>query len=160
MKKLAIILGVLMLTSSLAFAQNAADKIDYFTDWAKDNPAPGEELAEIYVGHPDWRGAMWGNEEKMKWILDNSEKYPMASLVAMEYADNHSGFAEWMWKHPAVAKRALIYANAHRRAAKFAAKHPGMARWVKNHPVKARWLAHRAAKHPVATKKIIKKLMK
>lgn len=146
-----------MLVSSLVFAQSPAEKIDYFTEWAKDNPALAEELAEIYVGHPDWRAAMWGNEVRMKWILDNSERYPMSTLVAMEYADKHPGFAEGMWTHPAFAKRASIYANAHRRAAKFAAKHQEMAKWVKDHPVKADWLAHRALKHPVATKKIIKK---
>lgn len=158
MKKLIIVLGVLMLVNSLAFAQGVVAKIDYFAEYAKDNPALAEELAVIYKEHPDWRGAMWGDEVKMKWVLDNSEKHPMASLAAMEYADKHPGFAEWMWKHPAFSKRALIYANAHRRAAKFAAKHPGMTKWIANHPVKADWLARKAIQHPVATKKILKRI--
>jgi len=152
MKKTAMLLGVLIVLSNIVFAQTAEEKIDYFEEWAKDNPALAEELIIIYKEHPDWRGAMWNDTVRMKWVLDNAEKYPMAAFVLMEYADNHPGWAEWCWNHPVWARHALIYAAAHKRAAVFAAKHPGMARWIKNHPVKARWIKN----HPVAAKKIIK----
>ena len=157
MKKVTVlILGALMFAGSMAIAADAEKKIDYFEEWAKDNPALAEELVIIYKDHPGWRGAIWGDEVKMKWVLDNAEKHPMAAFVLMEYADNHPELTKWCWEHPVWAKHALIYAAAHKRAVFFAAKHPGMAKWVKNHPAKAGWIKN----HPVAAKKVIKQKVK
>jgi hypothetical protein len=156
MKKLVLFLGTMALgcgISMASMAANAEKGVDYFEEWVKDNPALEEEMAVIYKDHPGWRGAMWGDEVKMKWVLDNAEKHPMAALHILEYADGHPGFAEWAWEHPVMAKKTAVYGAARKRAALFAAKHPGMAKWVKDHPVKADWIK----KHLVTAKKVIKR---
>ncbi len=149
MKKLVLVLGLFVLLAGQALAQVEKADLD---EWAKENPALAEELTEIYVIHPGWRGTMLNDEAKMRWVLDNAEKYPMTAVVFLEYVDNNPSFAVWAWEHPMLAKKEIIYASAHKKAIRFIKKHPGMARWVAKHPVKARWMAH----HPVATKKIIK----
>ena len=144
MKKLLVVGLCLMAMATAVFA------VDYFVLCAKDNPALGEELVIIGKVHPDWKDAVWGNEERMRWVLDNAEKYPMMAIIILDFADNHPKFADWAWDHPVIAKRAAIYEAAHRRAERFVKKHPGMAAWVKTHPRKAKWMAHR---HKVVVKK-------
>ena len=150
MKKIILVLSLFVVFSGTVFVQAAPTA--NFDELAKDNPALAGELAEIYAVHPGWNGSMINDEAKMKWVLDNSEKYPMVSVIFLEYVDNNPGFAVWAWEHPVLEKKLIIYSSAHKKAAILAKNHPGMARWIVSHPKKAKWMAH----HPVAAKKIIK----
>jgi preprotein translocase subunit SecG len=134
MKRIISIVSILFFLSfALVYAQ-IGEKKEYFWEYAKKNPELAEELAKIYVHHPEWRDEMKATDEsdavKMKWILEKSQEHPKLAEKVFEWADKHPLRTEWLWGHPDSA-RWLI---SHPRAAEVISNHPVLAEKFANHP--------------------------
>lgn len=139
MKRIISILSIMcFLYCAMVYAQTenvpTGRKKEYFWEYAKKNPELAEELAKIYVHHPEWRDEMRATDEsdaeKMKWILEKSQEHPKLAEKVFEWADKHPLRTEWLWKHPDSA-RWLI---SHPRAAEVISNHPVLAEKFANHP--------------------------
>lgn len=165
-----LILSIFLFFSldSISYAADSAgeipspsDKRAFFRNWAENNPELSREFAEVMNHHPEWRDDAWNDEEKVKYILDNSEQYPEFSKAIANYSDRNPKSTIAAWNHEARTRKTVNRMKenpkAGSKAAQYGADHKTVRKAGWTNPQKSEKIMDYSDDHGTSAKRYSRK---